>query len=139
MAGVLKTRFEYGDDIPMIAGAAITAARLVKWSALGNGTQGKPTVIHTAAAAGTDPAVGVARHDAASGSDVTVTRRATVMLLEAGATVTAGSAVMSDNLGRVINATGAGRYEIGTALHGATVGGFVWVLVSGFPGVFRPA
>jgi hypothetical protein len=138
MAGVLKTRFEYGDDIPMLAGAALTAARLLKWNAVGNGTQGKPSVVHNTAS--TIPSVGVARHDAANASDVTVTRRATVMLLEAGAAVTAGAQVMSDGSGRVIDATGAGRYEVGVALHAAgAAGSFVWVLVHGFPGVFRPA
>jgi hypothetical protein len=123
----------------MLAGAALTAARLAKWSAVGNGTQGKPSIVHQTAS--TIPSVGVIRHDAASGADVTVTRRATVMLLEAGANITAGAQVMSDGSGRVIDATGAGRYEVGVALHGTTTGagGFVWVLVHGFPGVFRPA
>jgi hypothetical protein len=138
MAGVLKTRFEYGDDIPMLAGGTLVAARLAKWNALGNGTQGKPSVIQQTAS--TIPSVGVVRHDAASGADVTITRRATVMLLEAGAIVTPGAQVMSDGQGRVIDATGAGRYEVGVALHATTgAGQFVWVLVHGFPGVFRPA
>lgn len=137
MAGVLKTRFEYGDDITAVAGAAVTAARALKWSALGAGGQGKPTVIHTTA--GTEMVYGFARRDAASGDDVTVTRRHTVMLLEAGAAIAAGAEVMASTGGKVITRTGAGTYVIGIALHAAAAdGSFVWCLTF-VPGIFRPA
>jgi hypothetical protein len=137
MAGVLKTRYEYGDDITGIAGAAVTAARLLKRSG-GTTTQGKPTVIHTAA--GTDFAIGAAKRDAALNDDITIVRRHTVMLLEAHAAIAAGAEVMPAAAGRVDTRTGAGTYTLGVALHATSAqGDFVWVLVNGFPGVFRPA
>ncbi len=138
MAGVLKTRYEYGDDITGIVGATpVTAARLVKRST-GATTQGKPTVIHTAA--GGDYALGAAKRDAATGEDITIVRRNTVMLLESHAGIAAGAEVMPAAAGRVDTRTGASTYSLGIALHATTTqGDMVWVLVSNFPGQFRPA
>lgn len=141
MAGVLKTRFEYGDDLTAYAGSAITAARLVTPQTTAN-TQGKPTVDHTSATiatARTQFVYGAAKRDAALGDDVTVVRRGTVMLLEADAAIASGAMLNPGTAGRVItdDATTAGRYIIGRALHAAAgQGSFVWCIVS-FPGYQR--
>lgn len=128
--GHLKTRFEYGDDVSAIAHAAITGARLVTLVAGGRGTQGKPRVAHTGAA--TDYVYGVAAMDRAAEQDVTVTRRSTVMLLEAGGAIAENGRIMPGAAGRVVadDATTAGRNIVGRALHAAAgAGSMVWCIV----------
>lgn len=131
--GHLKTRYEYGDDISAIAGEALVGARLVELMPGGKGTQGKPRVRHT-----TGPAVfvyGANAHNRAVGDDATITRRATVMLLEAHGAIAENQLVMPAALGRVQADDGAtaGRTLVGRALHAVTTQGqMVWCIVD-FP------
>jgi len=132
MAGkILKTRFEYGDDITGIADTGgVEGARLVKLAAGGKGTQGKPKVTHTTTA--TDAVVGAANKDRAVGEDVGVTRRSTVMLLEAHAALTENQKIQPAAAGRVApdDAATAGRNLLGIALHAVgSQGQMVWCLV----------
>jgi len=133
---ILKTRFEYGDDIPAYAAAALTGGRLVTLAAGGKGTQGKPNVNYTTA--DTSYVFGATSHDALLGEDITITRRGTVMLLEAHAAIAENASLVPAALGRVQTETAtAGRQVIGRALHAvAAQGDKVWCIVD-IPGTTR--
>lgn len=131
--GLLKTRFEYGDDLTGLANAAITGARVLTLATGGKGTQGKPRVQHTAA--DTDFVYGAAKYDQATvGGNVAINRRGTLMLLEANGAIAENAVINPAPAGRVQTDTATvGRNKIGRALHAVTTQGqMVWCVVN-FP------
>lgn len=140
---LLKTRFEFGDYLPVRcpAGKTLTGGRLVRINgALAgyDGQHGKPTVEHTFAR---DQVIyGANEYDVLATENGSVNRNHTIMLLECDGAIAIGDLVVpavaanSDaaNAGRVIarGAGAAGDVIVGQALHATgSAGEKVWVAV----------
>jgi hypothetical protein len=145
---MLKSRFEFGDYLPVRCPAArtLTGGRLVRVVG-GTGDQGlhgKPNVDHTFAR--THVPYGVNEYDVLATENGSVNRNHTILLLEADGAITAGDLVVpaaaanaaAADAGRV-EAQGtpvAGDVIVGQALHTVgSAGEKVWVAVPF--GIFR--
>lgn len=109
---------EIGPPISVIAGAAVTAYRLVK--AHTTADQG----IHTAAI--TDVPMGVALKTVASGAPVELgSAEGSIYKMTAAAAITAGDIVMPDGGGggKIATRAGATAVPVGTAIESATADG----------------
>jgi hypothetical protein len=125
--GMMKTRYEWGDDTTMEANAAVTGGRLLKVVAVGDSPV-KPKVEHTTGP--TEYSVGGALQDAIAGDDVTVVHRGWQKLEAAGAIAVNTNVVPAAN-GRVAqSAAPATDVPYGRALSATTAAGqFLWVKV----------
>lgn len=118
--------YEPAERVTGHAAVAITGKRFVAITGrqaggspgLSTGGEGGDYVLAIVTAAA--KAVAVAAHDAAIGEKVTLIMGSQIVPVTAGATVTAGSEVEVDSVGRVINLA-AGK-AVGLALTGNTVG-----------------
>jgi hypothetical protein len=130
--------YDDGDEIPVEAAATLTGKRFVVITgretgyAAGTGINlGLDTnasggnYLANIGAAGAK-AAGVTSYDAATGEKLTILRRK-ILPVTCGATVTVGSEVEIDSVGRVINLS-AGK-AVGLALTGNTVGNDAEILV----------
>lgn len=106
-----------GQKIPLAAGAALTARRLVKMSA-------DRTVIPAAAA--TDTPIGVAEFDVTTVGEIGTIQVDGVAYVEAGAAISVGDKVTADSSGRGVTAApsaGTNNGVIGIALEAASAAG----------------
>ncbi|MFY1595482.1 capsid cement protein [Micromonospora sp. WMMD737] len=110
--GAYEPKFLYVDQVTATASAAVTGGRLLAVS--GNGT------VQTAGA-GSAAVVGVAAHDAASGSRVSYFPRGKIHVSPASGAITAAARVDSGAGGTVASGT-AGVNNIGIALTTAADG-----------------
>jgi hypothetical protein len=140
---LLKTRFEFGDYLPVKcpAGATLTGGRLVRINQglTGyDGLHGKPSVEHTFAR--THIPYGVNEYDVLAGEEGSVNRNHTIVLLEADGAIAAGDLVVpaaaanaaAADAGRVetIGAGAVNEVIVGQALHATgSAGEKVWVVV----------
>lgn len=92
-----------GDEVTCHAKTAISGRRLVAID--GPRVDGNVQVSHAGAGV---RAFGVSAYDAAAGAKLTVYRVSAIHAIESGAALTAGAALKSDAVGRVIPQAGAG-------------------------------
>jgi hypothetical protein len=128
---ILKTRFDSGESVPVIANINVIGGRLCKVVAGGDGKHGRARVTHTNAR--TDRAFGAIEQSKKAGQNATVNRESTFMFLEANGNigenefvVPAATANVTDAAAGCVEALGAspGPQDnvIGQALHAATLG-----------------
>jgi hypothetical protein len=131
MPEVLKTRFDSGESVPVIANINVIGGRLAKLVPGGDGRHGRSRVTHTNAR--TDRVYGVIEQDRPAGKNATVNRESTYMYLEANGNIGENDFVVPAATANVTDVA-AGRVEalgaspgpqdnvIGQALHAATLG-----------------
>lgn len=130
MAAINQT-VEYdfpGDKLTGRATATVTGKRILKLSAA-SGTDGHRKVAHAGAG---ENAHFLARHDAASGADVSMVRKG-CFTVTAGAAITAPTALKVGTAGKVIPAT-TGSIVVGYALSDAAADGDDVVVDLDLPG-----
>ncbi len=131
MPDILKTRFDSGTNVPVIANIDVIGGRLCKLVAGGDGKHGRARVTHTNAR--TDRPFGVIMQDKKAGQNAAINRKRTYMWLEANGAIAendfvvpaATAAVTDAAAGRVeaLGATpGATDVVVGQALHAAAAG-----------------
>lgn len=122
---ILKTRFERGTDVPLLANAFVRGGRLVRIVAAGLAAH-KPRVEETTGP--TNYAIGAAAVDAIAGQNVAVTHRGWMLLQSAGV-IPFDSDVVPASGGRVQAPTGAaGERVFGRSMSGASaVDQLLWV------------
>ena len=135
---ILKTRFDDGQSVPVIANINVIGGRLCKLVPGGDGKHGRARVTHTNSR--TDRVYGVVEQDRPAGKNAAVRRDSTYMYLEANGPIAENGFVVPAATANVTDAA-AGRVEalgaspgpqdnvIGQALHSAVAGDKVLCVV----------